>query len=316
MVSVSMLTTSFESRQNVECDHRRVLIIGGSSLVGSHLIGHLGRDRVVFTYNRSPIPGGIAFDIRAMAMETLDRLATGCSHAVILAGNTNPDACARDPASARTLNVEAITALIDRLDRLGVVPVFTSTEAVFDGRRGRYTETDPVAPLMTYAAHKVEIETYLAARSRPYLTVRLARVVTDTPRDATLFSAWLRQIEAGKGIRCAEDHIFSPIHADDVAAALAAMMTGGHTGLFHLGGPDALSRLAMLERLVETWRAAGHRFDGTLVPCAMADFATQEPRPRDISLISGKMIAATGILPRSVDEICRALIRAWFDRKV
>lgn len=294
---------------------RRVLVLGGSSLVGSHLLARLGRERTVATYHRTPLPGGVPFDIRAMVPEELARLAAGCSHAVILSGNTNPDDCARDPVSARRLNVEAIEAVIEQLDALNVIPVFTSTESVFDGARGLYLESDPAVPLMSYAAHKLEIEKHLAARGLPYLVVRLARVVTSDPGDATLFSDWLRRIKAGETIRCATDHIFSPIHADDVAAALAALIEGGHTGLFHLGGPDALSRLTMLEQLIGSWRAAGHRFDGAVQPCVMADFSTLEPRPRDISLVSAKLIAATGIRPRPVAGIYRDLIRTLSERE-
>ena len=288
----------------------KVLIVGGGSLVGAHLRARLGQGRAVVTSHRTPVPGAIAYDARTMSPAVLAEAAAGCSHGVILVANANPDDCARDPLRARQLNVDAVKALIDQFDSWNIVPVFSSTEAVFDGTRGHYTEADAVAPLMVYGAQKVEIETYLARRGRPYLAVRLSRVVTSDPADSTLFSQWLRQIRRREAIRCATDHVFTPIHADDVAEAVTALMDGGHGGLFHVGGPDSLGRLELLQRLVAAWRAGGHAVDPSIQPCRMVDFATVEPRPRDVSLVSDKLVRATGFHPRGMDAVCRALVAA------
>lgn len=290
---------------------RRALVLGGASFVGQNLLTRLGVERAAATWHTRSIAGpwdGMNFDALATLPSALAPVAAGCSHAVILLGNTNPDACARDPAASQRLNVEVIKDIIDQLDHWNIMPVFMSTEAVFDGRKGHYTETDPPAPLMTYAAQKVAVEQHLAARNRPYLVVRLARVVGSRRADGTLFSAWLEQIEKGETIRCAEDHVFSPVHVDDVTEALVRLMAGGASGLFHLGGPEALSRLAMLERLLHHYRAGGGTFCGSVQPCLMGDFPTAEPRPQNISLVSAKLDAAIGFRPRPMGAVCRALL--------
>ena len=292
----------------------KILVIGGASLVGRHLVAHLGGARSVATVHRARTDGGIHFDALTMSPDALAEAAEGCSHAVLLLANARPDDCARDPAAARRLNVEAIAAIVERLHRWRIMPVFTSTEAVFDGRHGSYRETDMVGPLMTYAAQKMEVERLLQAADGPWLTLRLGRVVSDNPADDTMFSQWLRQIRGGEDIRCATDHIFSPIHAEDVASAAVALMDVGHTGLFHLGGPEGLPRIAMLQRLIGQWREAGGRYDGTVIPCRMDDFPTLEPRPRNISLCSEKLILASGVRPRGVGTICRQLVAASLNR--
>jgi dTDP-4-dehydrorhamnose reductase len=289
---------------------RNIIIIGAGSLVGRYLYRRAGPERAKATFHRQVADGAVRFDATAMPPARLAEIAAGCSHAVILIANSDPDDCARFPEAAHRLNVEAIQALIDQCDRQSVVPVFASTEAVFDGERGLYREGDAAAPLMTYARQKLVIEDYLAQRGRPYLIVRLSRVVTTDPADNSLFSAWLRQIAEGQTIRCAHDHIFSPIHAEDVADAILALIDGGSSGLFHLGGPDALTRLTMLERLLAEYTADVGTFSGNLTPCRMSDFPTLEPRPRDISLRSDKLIGATAVTPRSVETICRQLLNA------
>lgn len=290
--------------------HLKTFILGGSSLVGRHLAARLGKKLGFVTYNGKPVAGGFHFDARCMSPTILAEAAGGCSHAVILFANTSPDDCAKNRPAAHYLNVDATKAIIDQLDCWGIVPVFTSTEAVFDGTRGGYNETDPVAPLMTYAEQKVAVERYLEARGRPYLVLRLARVVTSTPDDTTLFSQWLRQIRENQDIQCATDHVFSPIHVEDLAEAITMLIDGRHTGLFHIAGPDGLDRLSMLRCLVNSWRAAGRDFTGKVIPRLMADFPTIEPRPHNISLLIDKLVSTTGFFPKGIETMCRDLVYA------
>lgn len=288
----------------------KVLVIGGASLVGRHLVDRLGRERAVVTFHSAAVDGGVHYDALTMDPDILADAAAGCSHAVLLLANARPEDCARHPLASRRLNVDALAVLIEKLVRWRIVPVFASTEAVFDGRRGDYRETDRVGPLMTYAAQKVEIEHRLQSGHGPWLILRLARVVTGNPADDTLFAQWLRDIKGNLDIRCAADHVFSPIHADDVAMAAVTLMDAGHTGLFHVAGPDRLDRLSMLRLLIKQWREAGGDYTGTVTPCRMADFPTLEPRPADISMCSEKLTLATGVRPRGIEVICQELIAA------
>ncbi|MBM4439482.1 MAG: sugar nucleotide-binding protein [Candidatus Rokubacteria bacterium] len=288
---------------------RRVLVLGASSFIGRRLFARLGADAAYGTYAHRPVPGGVRFDAETMDLAAVIERPAELSHAVLLLGNTNPDACARDLAGSRRLNVTAIAQIVDRLAEWGVMPVFLSTEAVFDGRRGRYVESDVVGPLMAYAAQKVEIERHLATRG-PGLVVRLARVYGSARGDGTLFTGWLEQAERGEAIRCASDNVLSPIHVDDVVATLLTLIRGGHTGTFHVAGEEPRTRLALLETLLAEYgrrRASAAR----AIPCRLADFATLEPRPRDISLDPAKAIAATGVRPRTVVTACREIVDAW-----
>lgn len=296
-------------------DRRRVLVLGASSFVGERLVARLGPEAAVGTYCRRPVPAAIHFDAERMDLAGVVDRPDEFSHAVILLGNTNPDACARDAAASRQLNVTSIEAIIDRLRAWGVMPVFLSTEAVFDGEKGHYVETDDVNPLMTYAAQKVEVERYLAETCPRFLIVRLARVLGSGRDDGTLLTGWLAQVERDETIRCAHDNVLSPIHVEDVTDALVALIRGACTGVFHLANPESHTRLALLETLVAEYRRH-HPRHVAIAPCRLADFLTLEPRPRDISLNPAKLMAATGLRPRSIGATCREVVGAWFAERV
>lgn len=285
----------------------RILVLGGSCAIGRALKARLG-ERAVATHRGKGPEGWPRFDALADPVDPLlDRLGP-FRHAVVLFAESNPDRCAKEPEAARRLNVERTVEIVDRLLARGVTPLFTSTESVFDGRKGAYVETDPPNPLMTYGKLKLEVERHLEGKQA--LVVRLARVVGTTPGDRTMFTGWLGDIAAGKTIRVAADNRFAPIHVDDVAEGLVRLMDRGLTGLFHLGNPVSAGRLEMLETLLDAWRRAGRTFSGRIEPCRFADFPTLEPRPLDSTIVPAKLIAATRLEIRSIETICRQAVAA------
>ncbi len=285
----------------------RVLVLGGSCAIGRALKTRLG-DRAVATHRGKGPEGWPRFDALADPIDPLLNREGPFRHAVVLFAESNPDRCAKDPAAARRLNIDRTVEILDRLMARGIVPLFTSTESVFDGRKGAYVETDPPNPLMVYGRLKLEVERHLEEKQA--LVVRLARVVGSMQGNRTLFTGWLADIAENRTLRVAADNRFSPIHVDDVADGLVRLMDRSLTGLFHLGNPDGHGRLEMLETLLRAWRDAGRSFSGRIEPVRFADFPTLEPRPLDSTIVPAKLIAATGLEIRSVETICRQAVAA------
>lgn len=283
----------------------RYLIIGGSGFVGTRLYAFLGQTTAVATYNNRPVEGGIAFDV------TSDRLADsilkrhrGLTHAFILHGITNIDACARDPAGAERVNVTGIKRVIEALADYGVMPVFVSSDAVFDGSRGLWTEQDNVRPILTYGRHKAAVEEYLMRGSCPYLIVRMSKIVTTEPGGSDMLGAWMDQLEQGAEIRCANDQIFSPIDINDAIDALVHLAESGHGGIFHVGCPNPVSRLGLLRVLADEIRQF-RKIEAKIVPCSIRDFEFAEPRPLDTSMSPAKLYATLGRCFDDLQEVCR-----------
>src|SRR5689334_20619533 len=155
-----------------------ILVIGGSGFLGAALRTAAPRPEMLFTYFSNPVPGGVRLDARAGMGELAPALRGRVSAAVILAGSTNVDACARDPGGTAQLNVVGIKRIVDDLLELGVTPVFTSSDAVFDGSHGAWTEDQPVSPVLTYGRQKLEVERYLLSVPAPRLVVRLPKLIS------------------------------------------------------------------------------------------------------------------------------------------
>lgn len=124
--------------------------------------------------------------------------------------------------------------------KLGIRLVHVSSDAVFSGSRVYYDETCAPDPVTPYGAAKAAAETAVrllcpdAAVARTSLIIgngqseheRLTHALIAGTRDGVLFS---------DDVRC-------PVHVEDLAAALWELARSDAAGLFHLAGPDALSR--------------------------------------------------------------------------
>jgi len=246
----------------------------------------MGPFATLATYHVHPVDGAAFFDARSMRIEQLmSELPATPKAAVILFGVTGIDACARDPAGTVELNVGATIRVIDELRKLGVTPVFISSDSVFDGRRSWFREEDEPRPILTYGRHKLEVETYMAALPPPWLVVRLPKLLAEDCDPRCMLTGWIQTLASEGEILCATDQYFTPAAATDVARAIAELIRGSAHGLFHLGGPDRVSRRELLSAVVDEY-VKFERVRARIVDCSLRDLPFAEARPLDTSLCS------------------------------
>jgi len=290
------------------------LILGASKNVGSHLFRRLGPAKAVATYCSHPVPRGVHFDALSMDVgPLLDRYPTITS-AAILYGETDPDKCYGNPQWSRALNVGSITRVIDELDRRGIHILFMSSQFVFDGVKGDYTEEDPPNPILLYGEQKLAIERYLEQNSESRVVLRLSKAVGDRPKDGSLFSNWIDAILAGSpAIRCATDQKLSPIIIADVVEGIVSAMDRKLQGVFHLSGPRGYRRMELLEMLLLDLKK---RVDlqVKVEPCSILDFDLPERRPVDVSMRSDKLVSSTGLEITDMETVCRRVVRGYFSQ--
>lgn len=281
------------------------LILGGSGFLGPALRAALAPSPVAATYCMHAFAGGLRFDGRRDSVRDLfGTLGARPRVGIILLGVTSIDACARDPAGSAQVNVEAIVRIIDELRALGILPVFASSDAVFDGSRALWREGDPARPILTYGHQKLAVERYLASLPPPWLAVRLPKLISSVPHPRCMVSDWVERLGKPGRILCATDQYFTPTGADDVARAIGALIGAGATGLYHLGGPQRLSRRQLLEAVVDEY-ARHAPVKAEIIDCSLRDIPVLEPRPLDVSMDS----SLSGASLRPADEAAQAAVR-------
>ena len=284
-----------------------VLIIGSSGKVGRKFLNSL-KGQCVGTYYSHPMVGCLKCDPLSDDINTIIREYGPFSHALILYGLTRPDSCIMNPEQSHKVNVDSVKKNIDILIANGVTPVYFSSEVVFNGEKGNYSENDPVDPLMLYGKQKVAIETYCKdAYPDSTLVVRLGRVIFSDTNIPSLFNRWILKIKKGETILCASDHIFSPIMAEDAVASVNELMRVNEKGLVHVAGSESCTRLEMLNHLTVKMKSL-YGLEPTVRSCKMKDFDTIEKRPLNVSLNISSLIKKTEFIPRGIRHIVDACL--------
>ena len=288
----------------MKLDSMRVLVTGASGSLGWALSTiFLPRCEVVATYNSHPsVPAGT----EALRVDLSDRNALGdlCRQNkpdVIFhcAAMTNPDECEQDSRRAIRVNFEATVEIARIAKDMGSRLVFTSTDLVFDGSKGDYREGDPAKPLSVYGTSKLRAEEAVLDIDPASLVVRSSLMYgRGSETSGTFLTGLLDALADGRRMRLFTDQLRNPILVDDFALALVIAVEGDLSGLYHVAGDEAVSRLEFGRQVC---RAFGY-YEGLLVPISMEDFDYVAARPLDSTLNTEKFTSAAGFKPAGIAE--------------
>lgn len=247
------------------------LVLGASGLVGGALLRALGA-RGVGTGHRNS--GELRpLDVRdAAAVRDLVR-ALRPSRIYLPASFTNVDACEDDASTAHQVNVQGVANVVAAA---GEIPlVYFSSDYVFDGNAGPYSEQAVAHPLNVYGWQKLAAEHHVALHAARALIVRTTVVYGWERQGKNFVYRLLRSLRAGERLRVPNDQIGNPTYAPDLAAASIALAEAGHSGVFNVAGRDRVSRHDFAQRAAEAFG-----LDASLIdPIATSALAQRARRP-------------------------------------
>ena len=280
-------------------DSLTVLITGVSGTLGWNLAKRLaGRCRVVGTFaSHEVVPQGVEglrLDLRDS--KAIVKTIEGVLPDVIvhLAALTHPDECERTPEAAFRINRDASREIASVANRIDAKVVFASTDLVFDGRKGNYTEEDAAEPLSVYGRSKLEAEEEVLRACPEAFVFRTSLIYGfGSPVSRTFLTSLIEKLERGEPMKVFVDQKRSPILVDDLARAIVLALEKGLTGRYHIAGSEVLTRHEFARQVCEAFG-----FDETLlVPIKMAEFDYFAERPLDSSLDGTHFSYASGFRP-------------------
>ncbi len=287
---------------------RRVLITGSNGLLGQKLVELLSHstnysliltskeaasifqdDR--FTYRQVDISDRSA--VRKLIDEVEPEVV------VNTAAITDVDRCETDRELAWRTNVVGVENIVHSAKLIGARIVHLSTDYVFDGKSGPYDERARPNPISYYGRTKLAGENILRTSEIPYTIVRTMVLYGVGYGVRMNFALWvLKELSEGSRIKVVDDQIGNPTLADDLAFAIAKIMELEKTGLYHIAGPDIVSRYEFARTLASTFN-----FDQRLIsPEKTSSLKQAAPRPLKSGFITLKCETELGVKMSGVKQ--------------
>ena len=274
----------------------RVLITGGGGLLGGELIRQAPDGVEVHATRRtSPVPGAESHPVELSDEDAV----------VALFDRLRPDLVIHTAYSAAEGErdiIQATESVVRACRDFGAALVYMSTDALLDGESSPYAESAEPAPVHEFGRCKARAELYVRAELPGAAVVRTSLIVRADPPDRG--SAWvLDALRRGEPVRLFTDELRCPIAVEDLAAQLwevARLPEDARRGVWHLAGPEAVSRYAL--GVLLALRAGLDPRGIEPVPSASAP----APRPRDLRLLTARADRVLQTRARPISEVLRA----------
>jgi dTDP-4-dehydrorhamnose reductase len=204
----------------------------------------------------------------------------------------NLDLCELKPDKTHLINVEATEKLLDALDPKKHRLVYMSSDHVFSGNKGNYTEDDALDPVSVYGRTRKAAEELIQKRFPDALIIRPGLVIGRSLQGNIGPFDFLRsRVVKNQTASYFVDEFRSPIEAQDLIAGMMHLIGCHAKGIYHLAGDERISRYDLAKRLigrfVETVDHKGQAIEPDIKPKYRKD-DREAPRIADCSLNSSK----------------------------
>lgn len=238
----------------------KVLVTGGSGLLGSKIIEIFSKFEIIATYNANSL------DIDNVVAKSLDirnekevfSLIKNFEPSFIIhtAALTNVDECEKYPDKAWEINVKGTENIAKSASQIGAKVVYISTDYVFDGTKGLYTENDSPNPINYYGKTKLEGELKIKEFCENYAICRLSSLYGwNTTTKKLNFATWIvEKLRKNEIAKLFTDQYTTPTFADNAARACMEIIERDKSGVYHIASKECMSRYEFGIKSAEIFR--------------------------------------------------------------
>ncbi len=264
----------------------KILITGANGFLGYYLVNSLlaRRQTVMATGKggcRLPFTGDENFSYTTMdftdPFAVHDVFEKTRPDVVLHAGAMGrPDECETNQMEAYITNVEGTVTLLINAAEFRSFFVFLSTDFVFNGEKGLYTEDDQPDPVNYYGRTKLEAEEGVREYEHEWAIVRTVLVYGRNHSGRKNFVELVRdKLEKGESYRLVDDQVRTPTYVEDLSDAIVSIIERRKTGLFHVSGDEVFTPYQMGKQIAAL---LGLEFS-SIVPVDAGTFKEKARRP-------------------------------------
>ncbi len=292
----------------------KILVTGSNGLLGQKLLHKLRIDKSVELIatskgdNRVTIKEGYTYlSLDITNNSQVEQIICSEKPDVIIntAAMTNVDACEDKKEECDDLNVNAVRYLADCATKIDAHLIHISTDFIFDGENGPYSENDIPNPLSYYGLSKLKSETILLGSSCRWTILRTIIVfgVAENLSKGNIVLWAKAALEKGDSLNIIDDQFRAPTLAEDLADACILSFQKAKYGVYNISGKDIMSIYEIVEKIAEHYNYSTEN----LTRISTATLNQKAGRPSKTGFILDKSIKELGYNPHSFQE-CLTII--------
>jgi dTDP-4-dehydrorhamnose reductase len=228
------------------------------------------------------------------------------------AAYTDVDGCEINRELAWKVNAEATKHLAIASAQVNSHLIYVSTDYVFDGEKGFYTEEDKPNPISYYGYTKLRGEEFLKGYATEWCIARPSVLYGWGPKHKQNFATWIiNNLKQGKEVKVLTDQHVSPTLNTNLAAMLLEIAERKITGTTHTAGATRVSRHEFALKLAETFNLNKN----LIKPITMNEIRWKAKRPKDSSLNVSKANSLLNTKPLQLNNASEIMKKETIESK-
>lgn len=264
----------------------KILVTGSSGLVGTYFcrLPALKKYRLYTLFHTEPVNFGNPMSVDLSSLGVFKQVLNEIEpHIVVhLAAMTNVDQCEIERDTADKVNHLSVKGLANHISNgKDCFVLYVSTDYVFDGEKGNYTEEENANPINWYGMTKLLGEQELhGCTSEDWCIARISTPFGVHARKLSFPLFVVRNLSQEHEINVLTDQITSPTYALNLAEMMLEVVQRRVKGIMHLSGKSQISRFNQAREI-----ASVYDLDKDLIkPVSINEMKWQARRPKDSSL--------------------------------
>jgi dTDP-4-dehydrorhamnose reductase len=263
----------------------KILIIGGTSFVGRYFIEY-SKIKSLFPTSSKIKKKFIKFNLLS---DDLDRIIDKykITHVVFLSALSRPQDCEKNKKLSNNLNVLKTKKVLRYLFKKNLYFIFISSDYIFDGNKGNYSESSIAKPKLLYGKQKLKIETFLKnSIDKNFAILRCPKICGENLNDRSIFMNFLSDyLKKKKIFHIANNQVFSALYVKDLVKILDILLKENIKGIFNISGDNSFSRFNYIKKIIKKFDLKNIKVYGR----SLSELSDVKNVPLDVSLNNNKI---------------------------
>jgi len=215
------------------------------------------------------------------------------------AAYTNVDKAEKERELAWKVNVNGVENIALYAWTIDAHMIHISTDYIFDGKKGPYSENDKPCPISYYGRTKLASENSIRTSGVRYTIIRTNVLYGPAKYGRPDFVKWvINSLRAGEQIRIVTDQYNNPTYVDDLVDAIHKIILFKKEGIYNIAGKEIISRYDFTLKIADYFDLNKK----LIKPILTKDLNQAAPRPLKSGLIILKAMVELDYKPHEYEE--------------